>query len=344
MKERILEIGPYSAVGGVSVHIKRLAILLSEQFDISFIDESPRSRERQSVFNLRSLNVVTYFRLIKRTDIVHIHTGFWWLRCLHVFNSRLCRKKIVVTLHSHVGMRSSLSRIITRHVLDSVSRVIAVNEEIVNRLGLREVVVAPAFVPPDLATEQELPAEIASLLQIVSGYKLIVSNAFRLKLHDGQDLYGLDLLIEVARKIKAEDKPYRIIFVVASKNEKSNLMAQYTSMVEEEDLGNIISIVNYPVSFVRLVAASNLVVRATNTDGDALTIREALYLNRSVVASDVISRPPGTVLFRNRDAHDLYRKIEEVLDTGGDPFDKVADEVPKDGAYYEQYFLSLLKD
>ena len=54
-------------------------------------------------------------------------------------------------------------------------------------------------------------------------------------------------------------------------------------------------------------------VRATNKDGDAITIRESLYLKVPVVASDIVKRPAGTIVFKSRNLEDLYNKIEYAL-------------------------------
>ena len=64
MKKKILFIGPYSAVGGVSVHIKRLAFLLSKTYDVSFIDESPKNNSTKEVFNIRSVKIFSYLNLV----------------------------------------------------------------------------------------------------------------------------------------------------------------------------------------------------------------------------------------------------------------------------------------
>jgi glycogen(starch) synthase len=66
-----------------------------------------------------------------------------------------------------------------------------------------------------------------------------------------------------------------------------------------------------------LMRAATVVVRSTYADGDAITVREALDLGIPVVASDVVRRPPGAVLFKTGDDGDLSRKLIQVLD-GGD--------------------------
>lgn len=58
---------------------------------------------------------------------------------------------------------------------------------------------------------------------------------------------------------------------------------------------------------------SDLVIRATVTDGNSLSIYEALSIGIPVIASDCVPRPEGVVLFRTRDFDDLYRKVKTVL-------------------------------
>ena len=60
---------------------------------------------------------------------------------------------------------------------------------------------------------------------------------------------------------------------------------------------------------------SDLVVRPTNTDGDSLSIREAIFLGKPVITSDVVERPDGSILHRNRDVDDFEEKIIETLNS-----------------------------
>ena len=314
MKKKYLQIGPYSAVGGVSIHIKRLLDLLKYHYDFSFIDESPLLNSKQDVYNLRSKNVFEYVRLIKKADIIHIHTGIWWLRCIHIFITFLFRKKIIITIHSLSNLTTGFSVWITRMFLSLTNITIVVSKEILDRIQKKDIILIPAFIPPNIEIEEKLPLEILEILQQNKTKKIIISNAFKLVLQNDEDLYGLDLLIAVARTIKREKRQYIIIFVVASMDEKLNLFDYYSQLINEEDLNEVIALISYPISFVRLMLECDLVIRATNTDGDALTIREAIYFKRNIIASDVVKRPDGTILFENRNSQDLFSKIKEVLE------------------------------
>ena len=340
MKEKYLQIGPYSAVGGVSIHIKRLSDLLKDDYEFSFVDESPRVKSGSEVFNIRSKNIVKYFGLIHRADIVHIHTGIWWLRCLHILIAFFLRKKTIVTVHSLSNLTNGFSIWVSRRFFSLATSIIAVSEDISEKIRVKKSRVIPAFIPPNIETEEDLPSDILSLLEENRDKKIIVSNAFKLVLHKGEDLYGLDLLIEVARSIKKDKKDYKIIFVVASMDAKLNLFDNYSEVIRKESLYDEITLLPYPVSFIKLMMESDLVVRATNTDGDALTIREAIYLKRPVIASDVTKRPEETILFSNRDSEDLYSKIEAVL---GKQQDKNRNLPTMDRQSYRDKYLSILR-
>jgi glycosyltransferase involved in cell wall biosynthesis len=62
-----------------------------------------------------------------------------------------------------------------------------------------------------------------------------------------------------------------------------------------------------------VMSESDVFLRPTNTDGDAVSIREALYLGTPVVTSDAVPRPEPCVLFANRDMKDFEKKVRQTL-------------------------------
>ncbi|WP_343486905.1 glycosyltransferase [Allomuricauda sp. d1] len=306
-----LLLGPYTAIGGVSVHIKRLAEILDEDYLFKFIDESPQ--KTPGVFHLRSGNILAYLKLLKNAQVVHIHTGIWWLRCIHIAIAFLLKKKILVTIHSLSNLNKRYKISITNVLLRLTTITIAVSERISDAIKVKKKIVLNAFIPPIIENETELPDEVVQLLHHNANKKTIVANAFKLVLYNGEDLYGLDLMIEVAKLAKKHQNDYKIIFVVASKDDENKMLKNYLEAISSYGLQQYITVLNYPISFAWLIKRSDLVVRPTNTDGDALTIREALFLKTPVIASNVVARPEGTFLFQNRDVPSLYSAIENVL-------------------------------
>lgn len=54
---------------------------------------------------------------------------------------------------------------------------------------------------------------------------------------------------------------------------------------------------------------SDIVLRPTATDGDALSVKEGLYLKKKVIATDIVDRPDGVVLFHYNDAESLTKAL-----------------------------------
>ncbi len=307
-------IGPYCETGGISVHIRRLVRLLTTEFDVRVIDESRLKFSDGKTFNLRSKNFIEYIGLIYNSDVVHIHTSINWVRFLHVLMSKVLWKKVIVTLHSIMHVENKKYNVLLRSSLALANKTIVVNKKIKSEIGGVSGVVMPAFLPPVLENEDELPKQLEHILSKNKQKRLLVSNAYRLDWHNGNDLYGFDLLLEVAKTIKEKGIDLFIVLIISSVEENDPLLIKYNELIQKESLGATVVILPYSISFVKLILKSDMVIRATNTDGDSLTIREALHLKKPVIASDVVKRPNGTILFKNRDSGDLYAKIVANID------------------------------
>ncbi len=343
MLMRVALIGPYPMnVGGISMHLKRLSRLLKDECEFVYIDEG-RSRFN-NVFNLRSLNLFRYLSIVRKVDTVHINSGHYLLR---IFNIIVCKlllhKHTVVTVHRNPEAEPCLS--ITRRLLNKCDHVIFVNKEAHDLLAgcdkSGRFVVRPAFLPPVLDEEPQLPASVLQWIQDARtkpNHCILVSNAWNLVMHQGEDLYGLDICIQAAiRLCKSEcTTQYFFIFVVASCTENTEMLNRYQKQIKDNGLDRNFLIWISPLSFVKLLSCSDVMLRTTNTDGDAISVREALFLRKKVIASDVVDRPRGVILFKNRDVESLTDAIkksvgQDLLLTENETTD------------YKSFYLSLYK-
>lgn len=316
-KNKILIIGPAPQnIGGISIHIRRLISMLKDECDFDIVDEG--HKRWKDVFNLRSLNLITYIRKILASDIVHIHSGHFILRLFHVIVCRcLLRKYTVVTVHRDPAIEGKLA--ITRYFLSKCNRIITVNENGFNALVIapkkERYLMIPAFLPPVIADEPELPNEIiAKIKQIRTDEKavLMVSNAWKLVRHDNQDLYGLDMCVDAVVKLNRAGLRYYLIFVIADNTDAAPYVDRYRETIEDNNQQENIVIWEAPLSFVRLAQEADVVLRTTNTDGDAISIREALAMGKCVIASDVVKRPDGVCLFATRNIDSLVDEIKSA--------------------------------
>lgn len=337
--QRIVLIGPCpKPLGGVSVHILRLAKLICQDFRISFIDESKEIKPEY--YNIYSYNCLKYLLRIVNADIVHIHSGNSLIRNFHIVVSKVFFKKIVVTLHSFTR-KKTFSVFIDKLFLKLANKVIVVNKEIEKIVGQQpKVVVQFAFLPPEIATEPEVSDHVLSFINKskAKGKKIIVGNAWRLDLYKNQDLYGLDMCIQLAKDLVDNKMNVTFVFVVASLDKHQDAFIKYQKEIKDLNLHDSFLLINEELSFSKLITHSDVVIRPTNTDGDALTIREALYFNKPVIASDVIHRPQNTVLFKTRDNTDLLAKTLEVL-SNPDKYKSNLEQID-----YKSIYLNIYKE
>lgn len=313
--KKLLIIGPAPHnIGGVSVHIRRLVYLLKSDYEIDFVDEGHNRYD--SIYNIRSLNLFKYLKLIKKADVVHIHSGVNLLRFFHILVARLFfRKKTVVTIHRDISVENHLK--LTRWFLSQCNCAILVNNKSYDLLYKPckcRYMVLPAFIPPVPDEYQPLPNDVTVW---INSHKLqnpqakfMVANAGDLAFRNGKDVYGLDFCIDAWRVMSSKKEPnnFYLIFVVAS--DSTGILNQYQEDIDNAELNNCILLWRSGLSFVSLVRDTDMVLRPTITDGDALTVREGLYLDKPVIASDVITRPVGTIMYKVGDVDDFVQKIK----------------------------------
>lgn len=315
-RNKILLIGPLPPpAGGVAVHLIRLSFLLKNDFKFDFVDESRLIKPEY--FNIRSLNVLQYLRLVKNSDLIYIHSGSQIFRIFHLITGFFLSKKMILTIHSFPFKKKHLGKFLDKLFFKMAQTIIVVNDSILKNILLskNECLIKNAFLPPTMELEPTLPEEVLKWINARknAGDVLICANAYELKRHENLDLYGLDMLIEVARAMIEKQMHVSFIFNVASTKKHLELYKIYQRRIIEYKIEQNFLLANEKLSFVKLIENSDFVVRPTNTDGDALAIRESIYLGKPIIASDVVTRPEGTILFRSRDTADLQRKLEAAV-------------------------------
>lgn len=313
---RILLAGPVpTPIGGISIHISRLSSWLSAQgIKVNLVDET--KHKKKGVYNIRSMRFLSYLRYLARCNVAHIQSSVHLFRIFHIIMCRLLGLRVIVTIHS--WRPGDLITPINRIFLKLAHKVVLVREQINDYLKLRNYHVFPAFLPPTTC-RKDLPEDIQTFIGTVRtrGYFLLCANAYEMIEYNGQDLYGLDLCVELMVLLTSKsDVEAAFVFVVSCDAKSNQLYVNAQKLIKERGLENRFCLYNKPLDFITLMKQCDLVLRPTNTDGDALTIREALYFDIPVIASDIVQRPPGTILFRNRDVKELMRRTVDVLKGG----------------------------
>jgi glycosyltransferase involved in cell wall biosynthesis len=323
---KVALIGPYPPpFGGISVSIQRLKALLERQGVVCRVyDISNPPRQLPGVISVwRQRRWIFRYWLTADEDIIHYQSSGWrvrmWIGLLP------WRAKTVVSIQGNSLVDSwiqggHLRRALIRLALYRTSYIILSNSDYVDfvlSLGIPQerVAVVPAFIPPvvDEQDDAQIPTNVRDFCDAHT--PLLMANG-TVVFYRGEDLYGLDLLVELIRALKPVYSkvglvcPLRPFSGGAERAYWTNLQAQVESYGLTEDVCWVTD--GIPVVYP-LMRQSDLFIRPTNTDGDAVSVREALYFRTPVVASDASPRPQGTVLFRNRDVGDLILQVKRIL-------------------------------
>jgi len=113
------------------------------------------------------------------------------------------------------------------------------------------------------------------------------------------EIYGVSNLVDIFKSCN------NVALIISDPSNK------YKRFLEKKNtqLPNNLIFINYSHDFIDVIKLSDAMIRYTSTDGDSLSIHETLFLRRDVVATSIIERPEGCILFSNR------MEIENILNT-----------------------------
>lgn len=305
-QRRVVLIGPLpEPKGGVSIHVERLIELLETNgWSVSVIDEG--RVPKPAIPNLRRLALGAYAKRLWSARISHAHSGNPLIRLFNVAVARLSGRKAILTLHS--ARERGWAYAATRLAAALSHQRVFVSHEVAARYGGRGHVI-PAFLPPtarELTVGADIEAWVARQREL--GRKIVVSNASHLALHAGEDLYGLDMLIRAFERRGVRER-FSCLFLLSSAQGREAYLEECLARVRALGLEESFWIRLGSENFAGACRLADIAIRATNTDGDSISVREALHLGVATLASDCAVRPPGVLSFRTRDVDDLVRVL-----------------------------------
>ncbi|HFU76187.1 MAG TPA: glycosyltransferase family 1 protein [Arcobacter sp.] len=291
-------------IGGVSMHIQRFVeqFHAKKEFHLDALDLKKKKLYREK----KKLTLFQIIKVLYKSDIIHLHISNN-LKVLIALLGKVFGKKVIYT-HHNIRVKSLLW---FKLLMLFVDRLILVNDNDIDKKVIihYDYELIPAFLPSN--DETKLPKELEIQLD---SYEFVVStNCFELTFINGKDLYGFDLCIEAFKNLVETQNIRNTVLILV---DPSNSSREYVTQLLENFVssnGCKVLFIGEKLNFNRLVEKSDIVLRATRSDGDSLTVREALYLNVPIIASDVTIRPQGTICFKHEDINDLAKHIDFVL-------------------------------
>jgi glycosyltransferase involved in cell wall biosynthesis len=327
----ILILGPVPPpFGGISAHVSRLVPLLTRAGLKVGVLNHFGSTDVPFVVAALNRNPINYFRIPKRfrVRIVHYHYSGWSELVALALARGSSGARYILTLHSGAIYRPLRSKVptvsrITRWALRRFDTIIAVDPNVAsfiqNHIDKQRIEVVPAFLESGDDPPAGYDAPIDAFLD--SGRVLVVAAYGVRFLDDGRELYGLDIVAQAFTTLARDRKDLRLAIFLARRQlgpKPRRHLARLKRRLEQAGLRDRALIV-FGLPLPPALRSNTVFVRPTRAEGDAVSVREAQSAGVPVVASDVVPRPSGVVLFPTDDVARLCEALRAVLDHSVQP-------------------------
>lgn len=280
-------------IGGVTIHTQRLIQLLNNQIDFCF-------------YNMHKFQILSFIKAVKESRVAHIHASnpFFLLFCSIV--CILLRKKSIITIHANIGRHNvfgSLAEILAI-ILCNIPVVLNKNSfYLAKRFNPNAIIFSSFIAPIELQSlSSDVQRKIIELKKRV--HTVFCTNAYdRVFDKYNNEIYGIASLLQIFNS-------YNELGLIVS-----DPQGAYFRYVSSENIvinENIIFI-SRPHSFFEVLRFSDCYIRNTSTDGDSISIKEALYLGVKVIATNCVDRPEGVELCEANNSRSLDLAVQKTI-------------------------------
>jgi glycogen synthase len=316
---RVLQLGPYPPPhGGVQSNLVAIRNFLVKRNIPCAVINITRHRKADADDVYYPNTSLELLRLLFRLeyDIIHLHLGGMLTKRLLGLSLVCCmmpRSKAVLTFHSGGYPSSPQGRkahpaSLTGFVFRRFDRLIGVNPAIVEffqKLGVpaaRRCLIYPHSFSHDVSGSEPLPQNLSIFLE--SHRPVLISVGLL------EPQYDLPLQIAVLDRAR-EKFPNAGLVMIGSGSLEAELRAKIAAQPYSS---HILLTGDVPhKATLQAIKQSDVMLRTTLYDGDAVSVREALYLGTPVIASDNGMRPQGVRLIPSSNLNALSDAIKEVL-------------------------------
>lgn len=329
-KKHILQLGPFPPpYGGVQTNMLAIRDWLVKNGDecsiISIVNSEGKSDEKGVYHPRNPLELVRLLKTLKY-DALHIHIGGNLparVLALILTAAIFAPEKSVMTLHSggYAMEKIKTARFFSAEgfIFRRLAKIIVVNEQMkamfakfgVNAENVK-LILPFALSKPDETVE--IPQKFQDFWRAHEKVLLAVS---ALEPH-----YDLPLQINALERVR-EKFPGAGLIILGSGGAEKDLRA----LVQSKSYAENVFLAGETTREVvlHLIEKADVLLRTTVFDGDAISIREAIFLGTPVVATDNAMRPENVRLIRIGDGAALEAAIEEQLNAGRKPQNPNAD-------------------
>lgn len=309
---RILIISPMlPGIGGVSVSSNRLFLNLKKDgYDVDAFNIRFKNRKQNKplYLALKYFTIPFYILFQRKYDIIHCHVpGVLRKLYISLFKPFYKGAKLVFTIHGDA--HPLVDNKFVKYVLRKADKIICVQVGDSAKMpdGLTEKSVdIPAFILPRVIDTTFTPKSILEFCENKGESKLLIFNGAAVVNDEWNDLYGFEDMVAAFKALESRGQ-YRLLMILngTPKNRRGEELIKKIKVLISDEC-SLKFVENEPFELCPLFKCADVYVRPTKTDGDSLSVREALAMGCKVVTTNVVNRPQGVF---------LYEKPSQLADT-----------------------------
>ncbi|MFB5944269.1 hypothetical protein [Albibacterium profundi] len=285
-------------IGGVTIHVSRLLIILrSQDVDCQF-------------YKLTILTLLGLPMTLIGYKCIHIHSSNPFVRLYSAVICKITNTKSIITFHGNIGRYGpGFKNSIDKLTIWLASKPIVLNANSFNvakKINANSELIS-AFIPPKVESEILCEKIFQKIKLMKLNHNLLFStNAYNMTFDsNGAETYGIVEIIEIFRM-----RPEYGLVV----SDPSSAYSKYFAAKKNNIPSNIL-IISEEHSFYKVMELCDVTIRNTTTDGDSLSVKESLYLNKTTLATDVVKRPNGCVTYELGKLDNVINRINENIRT-----------------------------
>jgi len=275
-------------IGGVTIHVKRLLKLIQGEGIVC------------DFFDLNKFKLFNFLRKMFNSEIAHCHSNNRLFLFLFSLTGIIFKTKTIITIHGNVKSLNKFYNFFEMLSIRFCYIPIVLNDKSYSyalKQNKRSVIIS-SFLPPlksDLYLSENILLEIENLK---NNYNHIFSTNASDYAFDknGIEIYGILKLVDIFKELT------HLGIVI------SDPTGEYFKRLKGKLTPNIL-IIPYPHSFSGILTHTDSFIRATTTDGDSISIKEALYFKKNVISSNCVNRPNGVITYET----DNYEQLREII-------------------------------
>jgi len=309
--------------GGVTVYVKRITDKLSSEPYFDFIDTKSAGRQLK-VFSLIAYVRKNNIKALHLNGMIKGNAAFRYLMIM-----ALSGVSIIITYHNDrfgeiYNRMNRYDRFFTRALYRRIDTLISAKEDAEYVfVDKRKIANATPYIEP---SDEEINAELPEIAYEARKQHriLITANASKVAFHKGTDLYGIDISIELTKRLlEAGYENIGFLYVIGRSND-DEYIAEMRELIRQYQMEKNFCILTEAVHYAGILNLSDIFIRPTNTDSFGISVQEALFLGKPAIVSDVCCRSEGSTLFENRNIEDLFQKVKYTIDNIDGERDRVS--------------------